>query len=77
MNELAENEQIQVREMIVEVETRQGTKLKTFGIPLKFSETKAVVSWAAPNLGEDSEAILRELGKSDNEISELKNQKII
>ena len=49
------------RQMIIETEHPTAGKLKSIGVPIKFSETEAKVSWAAPLLGEDTEAILREL----------------
>jgi alpha-methylacyl-CoA racemase len=49
------------RQMIIETEHPTAGKLKSIGVPLKFSETQAKPSWAAPLLGEDTEAILREI----------------
>jgi alpha-methylacyl-CoA racemase len=52
------------RQMIIETEHPKAGKLKSIGVPLKFSVTQAKPSWAAPILGEDTEAILRELIKN-------------
>jgi alpha-methylacyl-CoA racemase len=52
------------RQMIIETEHPKAGKLKSIGVPLKFSVTQAKPSWAAPILGEDTEAILRELVKN-------------
>ena len=49
------------RQMIIETEHPTAGKLKSIGVPIKFSETQAKPSWAAPLLGEDTEAILKEL----------------
>ena len=49
------------RQMIIETEHPTAGKLKSIGVPIKFSKTEAKPSWAAPLLGEDTEAILREL----------------
>jgi alpha-methylacyl-CoA racemase len=49
------------RQMIVETEHPTAGKLKSIGVPLKFSNTQAKPSWSAPILGEDTEAILAEL----------------
>ncbi len=54
------------RQMIIETEHPKAGKLKSIGIPLKFSMTQAKPSWAAPILGEDTEAILREIGGEIN-----------
>jgi crotonobetainyl-CoA:carnitine CoA-transferase CaiB-like acyl-CoA transferase len=47
--------------MIIETEHPTAGKLKSIGVPLKFSETEAKPSWSAPILGEDTEDILKEL----------------
>lgn len=77
MNELKDNEQLKAREMIYEMETQSGEKLNTIGVPLKFSNTGAKPAWAAPQLGEDSDAILTELGNSQQEIASLRERRVI
>lgn len=44
---------------------------KGIGPPVKFSETAAASSWAAPRLGEDTLSILKELGYNEKKIDEL------
>jgi alpha-methylacyl-CoA racemase len=61
LEDLENDPHLQVRKMIIETEHPMVGKLKSIGVPLKFSETEAKPSWAAPILGEDTEAILREL----------------
>lgn len=77
LSDLATNEQISAREMIVEMETPEGDKLNTIGVPLKFLGTPAKPSWPSPHLGEDSDAILGELGLSPEEIAKLRENKAI
>ncbi len=77
VNELDNDEHIQERKMIVEVEHQTAGKIKNIGIPLKFSGTPSEVFRASPLLGQDNEEILRELGISESAIAELKNKKII
>lgn len=77
MDELKDNEQLKAREMVYEMETANGERLKTIGVPLKFSNTQAKPAWAAPNLGEDNEAILAELGISQEKITSLKERRVI
>lgn len=77
MSELKDNEQLKARGMIYEMETKNGEKLNTIGLPLKFSGTEAKPAWPSPQLGEDSEAILNELGKSQQEIASLKERRVI
>jgi alpha-methylacyl-CoA racemase len=53
------------RQMIIETNHPKAGKLKSIGVPIKFSVTEAKSAWAAPLLGEDTEGILRELFKED------------
>lgn len=72
------SEQAIARDMVVEVDHPKAGKLKTTGIPIKFSRTPGSVRKAAPMLGEDSEEILKSLlNMSDEEISSLKEEKTI
>jgi crotonobetainyl-CoA:carnitine CoA-transferase CaiB-like acyl-CoA transferase len=50
---------------------------KGIGPPIKFSETAAASSWAAPCLGEDTISLLRELGYDQNKIDELLKSGIV
>ena len=61
LEDLENDPHLQIRQMIIETEHPTAGKLKSIGVPLKFSETEAKPSWAAPILGEDTEEILKEL----------------
>jgi crotonobetainyl-CoA:carnitine CoA-transferase CaiB-like acyl-CoA transferase len=50
---------------------------KGIGPPIKFSETAAASSWAAPCLGEDTVSLLRELGYNQSKIDELLKSGIV
>jgi crotonobetainyl-CoA:carnitine CoA-transferase CaiB-like acyl-CoA transferase len=63
LEDLENDPHLQDRQMIIETEHPTAGKLKSIGVPLKFSETEAKPSWAAPILGEDTEAILNQLGR--------------
>jgi crotonobetainyl-CoA:carnitine CoA-transferase CaiB-like acyl-CoA transferase len=72
------SEQAIARDMVVEVDHPKAGKLKTTGIPIKFSRTPGSVRKAAPMLGENSEEILKSLlNLSDEEINRLKEDKTI
>lgn len=74
VSEIAEIEndpQIQARDMVITMEHPKAGTIKGIGVPLKFSETKATPAWTAPILGEDSIAILKENGISDEKIQDL------
>lgn len=63
LTDLEADPQIHARRMILTEEHPIAGTYRTIGVPLKFSETPAVPAWPAPQTGEDTEAILRELGR--------------
>ncbi len=77
IDEIEQNPQVQARQMIIEMEHPTAGKIKSLGVPLKFSETKASPAWTPPVLGEDTLSILKEAGISDDKIQELAKNKII
>jgi formyl-CoA transferase len=48
--------------------------VKALGNPVKMSRTPPAMRKAAPSLGEDTDAILRETGLADDEIAALRAQ---
>lgn len=68
---------VKARQMVVEMEHPTAGKLKTIGVPLKFSATKAQPAWTPPLMGEDTLAILREAGLTDEQIQALATQKVV
>jgi len=65
------------REMVVEIEGRDGSKSKTLGVPVKLSETPGTVRTPPVNFGESTAAILEELGYTPEEIKSLGEKKVI
>jgi crotonobetainyl-CoA:carnitine CoA-transferase CaiB-like acyl-CoA transferase len=62
---------------ITEIEyLKHGKTVKVHGSPWRFSETPAMVG-IAPELGEHTDAILRELGYSDSQIETLRKKSVI
>jgi len=59
------------RGMVVEQEHPQAGPVRTVGMPVKFSATPPAYRRAAPRLGEDSVAILQEMGYGAAEIDAL------
>jgi CoA:oxalate CoA-transferase len=55
----------------------QAGRVKGLGNPVKMSKTPPVMAKAAPMLGEDTDAILRELGFDEPEISRLRADEVI
>jgi crotonobetainyl-CoA:carnitine CoA-transferase CaiB-like acyl-CoA transferase len=52
-------------------------RVKGLGNPVKMSKTPPVMAKAAPRLGEDTDAILRELGLDEPEIARLRAEKVV
>ena len=63
LTDLDGDPQVRARQMIVTEEHPVAGAYRSIGVPLKFSETPAQPAWSAPQTGEDTEAILRELGR--------------
>jgi crotonobetainyl-CoA:carnitine CoA-transferase CaiB-like acyl-CoA transferase len=64
--------QVVARDMVKKVRLVGGDEIPTTGVPMKFSSTNAQYFTAPPRVGEDSEAVLRDLlGYSDTKIGEL------
>lgn len=75
LQQVAADPHIQARDMIVELMHPVVGKLLVPGVPIKFSETPASISSAAPALGEHNEEVFGELlGMSGAEIAELKEK---
>lgn len=77
IHEVENDPQVQARNMVIEQEHPTAGKVKTIGVPLKFSKTQAIPAWAAPVFGADTQAILEELGYSEEQIEQWLSQKII
>jgi formyl-CoA transferase len=67
----------QARDMIQEIETGDGTRLKVPGIIPKLSATPGRIGTLAPALGEHTDTVLRDLGCSDEDIVQLRQDRII
>ena len=71
------SEQARHREVIAEVEQPGIGMVKIFNLTAKFSKTPAQIEMPPPRLSEHTEAILIELGYSDEEITAYRAQKVI
>jgi crotonobetainyl-CoA:carnitine CoA-transferase CaiB-like acyl-CoA transferase len=69
--QMHEDPQVLHRQMVVEVDHTAAGRVKTIGLPVKFSRTPGGVRAGAPLLGEHTRDVLREYGYADAEIDRL------
>lgn len=70
VNDVAKNEQLQARDMFIDVEDSTAGTFRTVGFPLKMQSMPYQPSFRSPGLGEDTHDVLSELlGMSDEEIA--------
>jgi formyl-CoA transferase len=67
--DIAEDPHYAARGMVREIVTRVQLRLKVPGVVPKLSETPGTIRTTAPRLGEDTEAVLRRLGYSAEQIA--------
>ncbi len=77
VKDIAEDPHYRARDMILEQQTRDGRTIKVPGIVPKLSATPGAVRSAAPRLGDDTVAVLRDMGLTAAQIAELKTRNII
>jgi len=77
MSEVFSDPQVISQQAAVEVEHPKVGKIRIVNQAVKLSRTPAKITHSAPELGEHSEEILRELCYSENQIQEFKTKKII
>jgi crotonobetainyl-CoA:carnitine CoA-transferase CaiB-like acyl-CoA transferase len=65
------------REMVVELPGADGKAEKALGVPVKLSETPGAVRTPSISFGADTEAILKEYGYSDEQISRFAEANVI
>ena len=76
INDMAEvfaDPQVRAREMLVELPHPALGTLRTTGIPIKLSASPGAISQLPPELGADTEAVLREYGFRAGEIAALRS----
>jgi crotonobetainyl-CoA:carnitine CoA-transferase CaiB-like acyl-CoA transferase len=71
VEQVFEHPQVLARDMLVEIEHAQAGMLKMAGIPYQLSGSPASIRLAPPTLGQHTDEVMRELGRSDDDISSL------
>jgi formyl-CoA transferase len=75
--DIAEDPHYRARDMILKQATRDGYEVEVPGIVPKLMGTPGGVRSAAPHLGEDTDAVLREVGLSAEQIAALRARGIV
>jgi len=75
--DIAEDPHYRARDMILTQQTREGYEVEVPGIVPKLMGTPGTVRSAAPRLGEDTDAVLREIGLSEEQIVALRERKVV
>jgi formyl-CoA transferase len=75
--DIHEDPHYRARGMIARQVTRDGWALDVPGVVPKLSATPGTLRGAAPRLGEDTDAVLRELGLGDEAIAALRARGVL
>ncbi len=65
------------REMVADIQNRDGEALKVIGIPVKLDKTPGSLRSPPAQFGENTEEILEQMGYSIEKIEQFKNEKIV
>ena len=75
--DIAEDPHYRAREMILRQTTRDGDTIEVPGVVPKLTGTPGRLRSPAPRLGEDTDAVLREVGLSEDQIAALRERGVI
>mgnify|MGYP006287853283 CR=1 FL=1 len=70
--DIAEDPHYRARDMILTQKTRDGHEIEVPGVVPKLMGTPGSVRSSAPKLGDDTDAVLREIGFSDDDIRDVR-----
>ncbi|MEH6578676.1 MAG: CaiB/BaiF CoA-transferase family protein [Amphritea sp.] len=77
LDQVFADEQVQHRNMQIELDHPQAGKVPAVANPVKFSETPIQYTSAPPTLGQHTDKVLADLGLNEDEITQLKEQKVV
>ena len=75
--DIVEDPHYQARDMVLKQQTRDGNEIDVPGIVPKLMGTPGRVRSSAPGLGDDTTAVLAEIGYSGADIDALRNRKVV
>jgi len=74
LSEMVDHPQTQARNMVVEVKKPDGSTQRQLNSPFRFSESMTEIKQIGPELGEQTEEVLLEIGYTPEEIQALKDK---
>ena len=77
LTEVLNDPLFQEREMVVDINEKDGKMSKTLGIPVKLSETPGAIRTPPVDFGESTTTILKEFGYSEDDINLLSEKGVI
>ena len=77
ISDLITHPYIKDREILINLDTKEDGQIPMHNVFPRLSKTKGKIKREAPQIGQDNDNILSEIGYSRNEINLLKKQKII
>ena len=75
--DIHEDPHFRARDMILRQKTRAGYELDVPGVIPKLSETPGTIRSPAPNLGDDTDAVLKEIGFDEAAIATLRGKGVV
>ncbi len=75
--DIVEDPHYRARDMILKQQTRDGHEIEVPGIVPKLMGTPGQVRSSAPGLGDDTDAVLAELGMNAEKIAQLRSSKVV
>ena len=75
--DIVEDPHFRARNMILKQQTRNGHEIEVPGVVPKLMGTPGSIRSSAPNLGDDTDAVLRELDFTDADIAALRERKVV
>jgi crotonobetainyl-CoA:carnitine CoA-transferase CaiB-like acyl-CoA transferase len=77
IDQVARQEQVAAREMIVDVSCPDGLSMPLIGVPIKFSGARGEVATPPPRLGEHTKEILLQLGLDAERLERLSKDGVV